>query len=146
MKIRDVLAGKGARVVTIRADATLATAVHRLAVERIGALVVSEDGQRIGGILSERDIVRALAADGADLLGSDRRVTSVMTKGVVTCGPDDSIRSVMAEMTRRRFRHCPVVEEARLSGLVSIGDLVKHRLEEIELEANVLREAYLAVH
>lgn len=146
MKIREVLAGKGRRVVTIRADATVATAVHRLATERIGALVVSEDGQRIGGILSERDIVRHLAAEGAALLASERRVAAVMTTGVITCTPDDGVKSVMAQMTRHRFRHAPVVEEGRLAGLVSIGDLVKCRLEEIEMEANVLRDAYLALH
>lgn len=146
MKIRDILTAKGRRVVTIRGDASVATAIHRLATEHIGALVVSEDGQRIAGILSERDIVRHLAAEGPELLARDRRVAAVMTTGVTTCTGEDDVRHVMAEMTRRRFRHVPVVEGGRLDGLVSIGDLVKSRLEEIELEANVLRDTVLALH
>jgi CBS domain-containing protein len=146
MKVRDILAAKGRRTVTIRPDATIATAVHRLALERIGALVVSEDGDGIAGILSERDIVRALAQEGGAIMGIDRRVSEIMTVGVSTCRPEDNVKTIMAEMTRRRFRHLPVLEDGRLAGIVSIGDVVKSRLEEMELETVVLREAYIAAH
>jgi CBS domain-containing protein len=146
MKVREILDAKGQGVVTIRSDATLSTAVHRLALERIGALVVSDDGARIAGILSERDVVAGLARDGADLLAAGRRVAELMTRNVVTCGPDDTVKHLMAEMTRRRVRHLPVVAGDRLVGIVSIGDVVKSRLGEVELEADVLREAYIATH
>lgn len=146
MQVRDILAAKGQRVVTIRPDATIATAVHRLALERVGALVVSEDGITIAGILSERDIVQGLAEDGGAIMGTDRRVSDLMTKNVTTCSPDDKIKTLMAEMTRRRFRHLPVLENGRLAGIVSIGDVVKSRLEEMELETLVLRDAYIAAH
>lgn len=146
MKVRGILDAKGRDVVTIRPDATVATAVHRLALERVGALVVSEDGVRIAGILSERDIVGALAGEGADLLSTGRRVADLMTRHVVTCGPDDTVKQLMAEMTRRRIRHLPVVEGGRIAGIVSIGDVVKSRLGEVEMEATVLRDAYIAAH
>lgn len=146
MKVRGILDAKGRDVVTIRPDATVVTAVHRLALERVGALVVSEDGIRIAGILSERDIVGALAGEGADLLSTGRRVADLMTRHVVTCGPDDTVKQLMAEMTRRRIRHLPVVEGGRIAGIVSIGDVVKSRLEEVEMEATVLRDAYIAAH
>ena len=146
MKVQEILAHKGGKVVTIRPDATISTAVHRLALERIGALVVSEDGISIAGILSERDLILALAEEGAGILAPDRRVRDLMTKGVRTCRPDDLVKSVMAEMTRHRFRHMPVVEDGRLIGVVSIGDVVRTRLDEMELETVVLREAYIAGH
>jgi CBS domain-containing protein len=146
MQVREILAAKGQRVVTIRPDATIATAVHRLALERIGALVVSEDGSTIAGILSERDIVQGLAQDGGAIMGTDRRVADLMTKNVTACRPDDQVKAIMAEMTRRRVRHLPVVENGRLIGIVSIGDVVKSRLEEMELETLVLRDAYIAAH
>jgi CBS domain-containing protein len=146
MQVRDILAAKGRRVITIRPDATVATAVHRLALERVGALVVSEDDATIAGILSERDVVRALAEEGPDIMGTGRRVAELMTRHVTTCAPEDKVKAVMAEMTRRRFRHVPVVENGRLAGLVSIGDVVKSRLEEMELETLVLRDAYIAAH
>ena len=146
MKVREILGAKGSHVVTIRSDATLSTAVHRLALERIGALVVSDDGLRVAGILSERDVVTGLARDGADLFATGRRVADLMTHNVITCGLDDTVKHLMAEMTRRRVRHLPVVEGGRLVGIVSIGDVVKSRLSEVELEATVLREAYIATH
>ncbi len=146
MQVRDILAAKGRRVVTVRPDATVANAVHRLALERVGALVVSEDDQTIAGIFSERDVVRALAEEGPDILGTGRRVAELMTRHVRTCAPEDKVKAVMAEMTRRRVRHLPVVEDGRLAGLVSIGDVVKSRLEEMELETLVLRDAYIAAH
>jgi CBS domain-containing protein len=146
VKVREILDAKGRRTVTIRPDATVATAVHRLVLERIGALVVSEDGRRVAGVLSERDVVAALAGEGAELLSAGRRVADLMTSNVVTCTPDDTVKHVMREMTRRRFRHIPVLENGQLAGIVSIGDVVKSRLEEVELEANVLRDAYIAAH
>lgn len=146
MQVRDILAAKDRRVITIRPDATIATAVHRLALERVGALIASEDDLTIAGILSERDIVRGLAETGADIMATGRRVAELMTRHVATCAPDDKVKAVMAEMTRRRVRHVPVVEGGRLAGLVSIGDVVKSRLEEMELETGVLRDAYLAGH
>lgn len=146
MQVRDILAAKGQRVVTIRPDATIATAVHRMALERVGALVVSEDGITIAGILSERDIIHGLAEDGGEIMGTDRRIADLMTRNVITCGPEDKVKTVMAEMTRRRFRHVPVVDNGRLAGIVSIGDVVKSRLEEMELETLVLRDAYIAAH
>lgn len=146
MKVREILDQKGQRVVTIRPDATISTAIHRMALERIGALVVSEDGAVIMGILSERDVLRGLAQDGAAIMNPDQRVADLMTRGVRTCRLDDPVKSVMAEMTRHHFRHMPVVENGRLAGLISIGDVVKSRLNEMELETLVLRDAYIASH
>jgi CBS domain-containing protein len=144
MRVADILDKKGRRVVTIRSDASIETAIHLLALERIGALVVSEDGEALEGILSERDILHALAREGAAILGPGRRVAEIMTRAVRTCGPHDSVKHLMDTMTRYRVRHLPVVENGRLIGLVSIGDVVKNRLEEMELETNVLRDVVLA--
>lgn len=146
MKVKDILAHKGRSVITVRPDASVVTLVHRLALERVGALVVSEDGQHIAGIVSERDVVRVLAERGAEVLDSSLRVEEIMTRHVHTCQPEDAIKEVMGIMTRSRIRHLPVLENGRLAGIVSIGDVVKNRLEEVELEANVLREAYIALH
>jgi CBS domain-containing protein len=103
----------------------------------IGALVASDDGERVDGIISERDIVRALASRGSGLLSLS--VAEVMTRGVITCDPTESVSELMAEMTNRRIRHLPVVQDGRLCGIVSIGDVVKNRLDEIEYEAKSLR-------
>jgi CBS domain-containing protein len=140
MKVRDILAHKGRSVVTVRPETTVATVVHRLALERIGALVVSDDGARVLGIISERDIVRMLAERGAEILATDLHVEGIMTRHVLTCTQDDSVKELMSIMTQRRIRHLPVVEDGRMIGIVSIGDVVKNRVEEVELEANVLRE------
>jgi len=137
MNVETILRKKGNRVATIRSDATVAEAVDILNRERIGAIVVSEDGRGVDGILSERDIVIALAEHGEDLVG--RSVGEIMTRTVVTCDPTDSVGELMAEMTNRRIRHFPVVADGRLRGIVSIGDLVKNRLDEIEFEANSMR-------
>lgn len=142
MDVNGILRAKGARVVTIEPDETVETLVRGLREERIGAMVVSRDGRTIDGIVSERDVVRALAERGATVLGD--RVADIMTTSVATCAPNDPVKHVMSEMTRRRIRHLPVVDGGVLAGLVSIGDVVKNRLEEMETEANVLREAYLA--
>jgi len=137
MNVETILRNKGNWVATIRPDATVADAIGMLNRERIGAIVVSEDGTSVDGILSERDIVIALAEDGADLLS--RPVADIMTRTVITCGPSDTVGELMAEMTNRRMRHFPVVADGRLSGIVSIGDLVKSRLDEVEFEANSMR-------
>ena len=142
MKVEAILDAKGRSVETIRPDAPLDLALHRLAAKEIGALVVCGDGGRLEGVLSERDFVRALAKYGARTL--TMQVGSVMSKWVPTCSPATSIREAMAEMTRTRHRHLPVIEGGLVRGLISIGDVVKHRLEEMELEASVLREAYIA--
>ena len=144
MKIADVLKGKGSSVVTTRPDSTVDTVIRRMRLERIGAVIISPDGKSIIGILSERDIVRALAEHGAALLAY--KTQDLMTREVVTCSREDTLQSVMVKMTQRRIRHLPVVEQGRLAGIVSIGDAVKSRLEEVELEANVLRDSYLATH
>ena len=146
MRVSDILGHKGSRVVTIRPDATVSTAVHRLALERIGALVVSEDGRHVAGIISERDIIRGLAEDGAGLLATGRRVADLMTQHLQTCTPEDSVKHIMGVMTRHHIRHVPVLESGQLAGIISIGDVVNNRLQEVELEANVLREAYIAAH
>jgi CBS domain-containing protein len=144
MKVREILDAKGRGVVTVRPEASVSTVVHRLVLERIGALVVSEDGRHIAGVVTESDIVRALAADGAAAVASGRRVAELMTRNVATCTPEDTVKRVMAEMTRRRVRHLPVVEDGRLVGIVSIGDVVKSRLGEVEEETTMLRDSYLA--
>jgi CBS domain-containing protein len=142
MNVAGILRVKGASVVTIRPDATIGNLVRGLRDERIGAMVVTEDGRSVLGIISERDVVRALAERGARIL--EAPVAELMTREVVSCTPRDTVKQVMAEMTRRRIRHLPVLSDGVLCGIISIGDVVKNRLEEIETETNVLREAYIA--
>ena len=144
MKVERILQSKGADVEVIRPDAKVLMAVHRMRMKNVGALVVTRDEVRVEGVLSERDIVRGLARHGPDLL--DMSVVAVMSRNVPVCAPGDTLPAVMAQMTRTRNRHVPVVDEGRLCGIVSVGDVVKYRLEEMELEANVLRDAYLASH
>ena len=144
MKIGDVLKRKGSGVVTMRSDSTIDTVVRRMRLERIGAVIISPDGKSVIGILSERDILQALAVHGTALLAL--KAEDLMTREVVTCSREDTLQSVMVKMTQRRIRHLPVVEQGQLAGIVSIGDAVKSRLEEVELEANVLRDSYLATH
>jgi CBS domain-containing protein len=143
MKVEAVLAAKGRQVASINPAATLATVAQRLRLEGIGSLVVLEDG-RLAGMISERDIVHAFAAHRAE--AAELKVADVMTRELVTCRPDDSLTRVLGLMTRHRVRHLPVLEGGRLAGLISIGDAVKHRLDELELEAAVLRDAYIAGH
>jgi CBS domain-containing protein len=137
MDVNTILRNKGRAVAMIHSAATIERAVALLRARGIGALVVSNDGESVDGIISERDIVAALAQHGGDLLGL--RVEEVMTRPVITCSPDDSVADLMAEMTNRRIRHFPVVRNGRLCGIVSIGDVVKSRLDEIEYEAHSLR-------
>ena len=139
MNVEHILARKGREVRTIEPDASLGDALQRLRAERIGALVVSENGTDLLGILSDRDILDAIADHGTDVLGGS--VGSVMTAKVFTCSREDRVSRIMALMTDRRIRHVPVVEEdGRLCGMISIGDVVKQRLDEIEGEAAALRE------
>jgi len=141
VNVDAILRHKGDTVVTIAPDTTIAEAVSLLRMRSIGALVVSGDGMTPEGMLSERDIVRGLARDGARLL--ERRVEDIMTRAVVTCGRHDSLADLMALMTERRIRHLPVMHGGRLVGIVSIGDVVKNRLDEIESEAQSLK-TYIA--
>jgi CBS domain-containing protein len=140
MTVAAILADKGRDVLTIAAANSLGDAVAILAKRRVGALVVVEDGDRIIGIVSERDIVRAIAGGAAAL---DQPVSSVMTKNVMTCSDGETIDSVMSRMTKGRFRHLPVAENGRLTGIISIGDVVKARIEQVEREAEEMR-AYIA--
>jgi CBS domain-containing protein len=136
MSVSALLRGKGSHVATVRTTETVAAAVTKLHDERIGALVVLDRWGKLAGMFSERDVIRALAQDGAAAL--DYEVHELMTPDVTTCAPDDPIDAVMATMTAHRIRHLPVVADGRLVGLVSIGDLVKYRLDEKEAEASVL--------
>ena len=136
--IDSVLAAKGRDVATISAEANLSDAAAELARRRIGALVVLGTGGSIAGILSERDLVRGLAEHGAELL--NERIDSLMTSEVVTVEPDVAVLSALGLMTKRRVRHLPVIAGDSLVGIVSIGDLVKHRMERIEAEATAMRE------
>jgi CBS domain-containing protein len=137
MTVSRILAHKGRDVATIQPHHTLADAVSVLGERRIGAVVVAGADQRVLGILSERDIVRALTA-GGEVLGHP--VSRYMTANVVTCTPEMLIVDVMEEMTSGRFRHMPVVERGKLAGIISIGDVVKHRLDEMQHETQALRE------
>lgn len=141
MKVKAMLSAKESKVVTARPDATVATAIDLLKQKRIGALVISDDGNRIQGILSERDVVRALVDHGGDLLKMP--VSALMTRAVKTCSLDANIHDVMSEMTNSRIRHLPVLDDGKLCGVISIGDVVKNRLDELEAETTVLRE-YIA--
>jgi CBS domain-containing protein len=142
MSVGAILKAKGSNVETIPGGATVGEAVARLRDAEIGALVVSSDGRSVDGVLSERDVVAGLADHGADIL--DRKVEDVMSSRVATCVPDDGVEKVMLEMSELRARHFPVVDEGRLVGIVSIGDVVKNRLDEVQLEKNVLRDSYIA--
>ena len=142
MNVDGILRAKGASVVTIRPDATVGNLVLGLREERIGAMVVSEDDRTVLGIISERDVVHGLAERGPRIL--EARVAELMTRQVVSCTPYDTVKHAMAEMTKRRIRHLPVLRDGVLCGIISIGDVVKNRLEEMETETNVLREAYIA--
>lgn len=139
MNVQSILAAKGSAVATIEPGATLSTATASLRDHGVGALVVSSDKSAILGILSERDVVRALASHGAGTLG--RSVETAMSSDVITCRPSDSIEELMVLMTSRRIRHLPVVDDhGALAGIVSIGDVVKLRLGELENENQKLFE------
>ena len=136
MTIAAVLRGKGSDVETITADRSISEVVKKLGERRIGALPVIEDG-RIVGIISERDVIYCLRDHGAEVL--DWEVSRVMTSPAITAGPSTDVLAALALMTQRRIRHLPVVEAHAILGIVSIGDLVKHRMERIEAEAEAMR-------
>ncbi len=138
MTVKAIVSRKGRDVVTIEPSATLDAAIAKLAEYRIGAVVVLGADRRVIGILSERDIVRAFAEFGADAL--TKRLAQVMTREVVTCGEAETAIAIMERMTTGKFRHLPVVDRDRLVGIVSIGDIVKHRLWEMEQESAALRD------
>lgn len=141
MSVERILAGKGRDVISIDPQSTLAEAARMLNQHRIGAIVVIDVAEALVGILSERDVVRAVAEGGAEALRQP--VSSRMTGQVVTCRPNAGIDELMTLMTERKFRHVPIVEGGRLRGIVSIGDIVKQRLAEIETEHRALRD-YIA--
>lgn len=139
MDVQSVLKAKGSNVVTARPTATVNTIAHRFRQERIGAIVITnEDERTVLGIISERDLVHGLSAHGPELLAM--RAEQIMIREVATCAPTDNLKTVMVKMTRLRTRHIPVVEDRALCGLISIGDVVKHRLDDMEMETNVLRD------
>lgn len=145
MKVEEILKSKGRSVETIAADASIAEAIGRLnGPPQIGALVVPDElGQRpFAGTLTERDIIRALGKYGAKLL--TMRVGAVMSRNVPICAPQDSIARLMQQMTASRYRHVPVVDRGELAGLISIGDVVKARVADMELETGLLRDLYIA--
>ena len=138
MLVKAILSAKGGDVVTIDPTANVAAAAKTLAERRIGALVVTGPERRVMGIVSERDVVQVLAKRGAAAF--DLPLTDIMTRKVATCTSTDTIVSIMEQMTAGKFRHVPVVEQGRLGGIISIGDVVKHRLEEMEREHEALRD------
>ena len=138
MNVTAILRQKGRAVTTAHPDTTLLEVANKLAAKRIGAIVVVGAGGEICGIVSERDVIRALATSGASCLTES--VAQTMTKQVVTCLETDTLDELMAMMTARRFRHLPVVTDGALVGIVSIGDVVKHHVAEVEMEATAMRD------
>ena len=142
MNVKMVLAAKarnlGGDIVCIEPTADLAAAVKLLSTHRIGAVLIRGAGGRLAGILSERDIVRALSDHGAGALALP--VGQAMTREVATCSEDDTVASIMERMTTGKFRHMPVIANGALTGLISIGDVVKQRVEEIESESEAMRD------
>jgi CBS domain-containing protein len=138
MQVANILKVKGHSTMTVHPSETVQAFATRLKLERVGAMPVSEDGKTLVGIISERDVAHGFAAHGSALV--NMKVADLMTTGVVTCTPTDTIMHVARLMTRRRIRHLPVIEHGQLVGLISIGDVLNHRLGEIELEADILRD------
>lgn len=141
MLIAHVIRDKGGAVFSLQADATLEQAAKELSLRKVGALVVLDENAGVIGVLSERDIVREVARRGGGCLGE--RVGAAMTRDVITACPDESVDDGLGRMTDRRIRHLPVVAEGKLVGIVSIGDLVKHRIAAAEAEAAAM-QAYIA--
>ena len=140
--VRDLLDAKGDDVLQVTPATTIAQIAQRMREDRVGAFVVSRDGHRVDGVITEREIVLGVARHGAEVV--HLRASELMRHTVVTCAPGDSIRSAMTAMTRARVRHLPVVDAGRLVGIVSIGDVIKSFVDDADLEARVLRDAYLA--
>jgi CBS domain-containing protein len=143
MNVENILMQKGTDVATIGPDASIKRATDWLRAKNIGALVVARD-DRVLGIISERDIVRAFSEYGESV--ASMPVKDIMTHGLITVGPADDVDRVMRLMTRHRVRHLPVLRNGKLAGMISIGDVVKRRLDDLELETNVLRDVYIAHH
>lgn len=141
MKLADVIQGKSPEIVKIRADRKVAEAAVIMTEKKIGALLVEDESGAIAGILSERDIVGGIGPHGADL--HDVAVADLMTRNLIRCSPDDTVNEAMAMMTDRRIRHLPVFDDEQLVGFISIGDLVKCRITEVQAEAEAMRE-YIA--
>jgi CBS domain-containing protein len=141
MTVSIVLAGKGRGVVSVEPNVTLASAVEVLAERRIGAVLILGAGHRVAGILSERDIVRALAERGAGVL--EEPVSQIMTRKVSTCSDGETVASIMERMTEGKFRHMPVVDQGQVVGMISIGDVVKHRLHEMERDSALMHDYIL---
>ena len=136
MRISQVIRRKGDLVVTVRPEATVQELLELLEEHKIGAVVVSDDGSTVSGIVSERDVVRHLHSDGAAIL--EETVATIMTSEVETCTPDDRIDAMARTMTDRRIRHIPVLVDGKLSAIVSIGDIVKYRIDELQTERDQL--------
>jgi CBS domain-containing protein len=141
-RVRDVLQVKGSEVLTVPPATPVVRVAQRMRTDHIGAFVVSSRVGHLDGLVTERDIVFAIARHGSGAL--ELPVSAVMSKAPSTCSPDDTVRTVMAEMTRERVRHLPVVEQGVLRGIISIGDVVKASIDDADLEAGVMRDAYLA--
>ncbi len=141
MKVEQILQSKGTEVYAVREDDAIADAVALLNDKNIGAVLVRDDKDGVAGILSERDVVRRLGEKGADAL--TLRVKDCMTRDPFTCSPDASVDDLMAQMTEKRVRHLPVTNEGKVLGVVSIGDVVKRKIEQAEKEAEALKE-YIA--
>ncbi len=141
MTVSIILAAKGREVVSVEPNATLSSVVALLAERRIGAVLILGVDRRIAGIVSERDIVRALAERGAAAL--DEPVSRIMTRQVSTATEGETISSIMERMTAGKFRHIPVVDQGRVVGIISIGDVVKHRLQEMEHDSAAMRDYIL---
>lgn len=144
MKVSEILAKKGSRVVTKHPGATIKEIVTTLSRESIGAVVISRDGKSVLGLIAERTIVQGLKNHGADLLGMTAE--QLMEPHPAGCHPDDGVRHVMRQMTMYRRRHVPVVDGDRLVGILSIGDVVRSRLDDLVMETNVLRDVLAASH
>lgn len=140
--LRDVLAAKDERVLMVTPETLVERVAQRMREEHIGAFVVSSDGRRLEGIITERDIVFGLARHGEGIFGM--RTSTVMSRSVPTCRLGDSVRSAMTTMTNSRVRHLPIIEEGEVAGIISIGDIIKKYVDETDLEANVMRDAFLA--
>jgi CBS domain-containing protein len=140
MNIAQILNAKGRAVSTARPDATLSEIIGKLAEKKIGAIVIVGDNGKVAGIVSERDIIRRLGVAGAAAL--DEPVSSAMTATVITCHESSTLEEMMEVMTQGRFRHVPVIEEGSLVGIVSIGDVVKHHVAEVEMEVTAMRDYF----
>ncbi len=140
MNISQILNAKGRAVSTARPDATLSEIIGKLAEKKIGAIVIVGDNGKVAGIVSERDIIRRLGVAGAAALNEP--VSNAMTATVITCHESSTLEEMMEVMTQGRFRHVPVIEEGSLVGIVSIGDVVKHHVAEVEMEVTAMRDYF----